>query len=212
MSLVGAVVFSFLLLWFTRNRANALTLHDASVVLFGFFLVTYLLTTLIVFSTTRLDTVADWTRSFPPADSFRRSLRTEMPALVSIFVVSFASLLVASVWIPGSSESAFSMLTRKIIGGGLIGIAWACIALAFAVKFLVDDVSSNYSSLTFSGSEVKRSWSDYCYFAVSVMATFGTTDTTVNTRSARNSVAVNGCIAFLFNTVTVAVAVASLTA
>ena len=48
---------------------------------------------------------------------------------------------------------------------------------------------------------------DYLYFAIAVQSTFGTTDVNVTTRDIRRTVMVHNCLAFVFNSVIIALIV-----
>lgn len=91
----------------------------------------------------------------------------------------------------------------------MVAIAWICAAVSFAVAFQADDLVEREKALEFPGGET-ATWVDYVHFAISVVTTFGTTDVTVMSRETRRTVTVNACIAFVFNTVTVASLVSAL--
>ena len=82
--------------------------------------------------------------------------------------------------------------------------AWLMLQSGFAIVYMA--VYSEAGGLEFPGDEEPQ-LVDFLYFAFSVGTTFGTTDVTVTRRGIRRQVLVHGVLAFLFNTLTLAVAV-----
>lgn len=81
--------------------------------------------------------------------------------------------------------------------------------VSFAVAYVADNSLENGKGLDFP-AEKTPNWSDYIYFAIAVMTTFGTTDVTVTSSAMRRTVTVHAVVAFFFNTVIVAVLVSAL--
>lgn len=127
---------------------------------------------------------------------------------VSLFIAAGA-LAVAVLWLP-SDASALPASARVGIAVALVAVAWASVVVCFAVAFHADNLVEKEEALDFP-DRPHPTWSDYVYFAVSAMATFGTTDVTVRSVAMRRTVTVNAVIAFVFNTVTVAALVSAVT-
>ena len=81
---------------------------------------------------------------------------------------------------------------------------WVMVVLAYAVTYLRRDVESG--GLDFPGTE-QPVWRDYVYVSVQVSTTFATSDVTVTNTAMRGCVTSQTLIAFVFNTVIVALLV-----
>jgi uncharacterized membrane protein len=127
---------------------------------------------------------------------------------VSLFFAA-AALIVAMVWLPGHGGGTLPAGTRVGVAIALIVVAWMSVAVSYAVTFYADNVVEDGHALEFPGAGGVE-WSDYVYFAISVMTTFGTTDVNVTSGRMRRTVSANAVIAFVFNTVTVATSVSAL--
>ncbi|WBQ07519.1 DUF1345 domain-containing protein [Kribbella sp. CA-293567] len=81
---------------------------------------------------------------------------------------------------------------------------WLTLQTGFAISYLSLYVEEG--GLDFPGDQ-EPGVVDFAYFAVSVGTTFGTTDVTVTRSRMRRQVLVHGVLAFLFNTLILAVAI-----
>lgn len=124
-------------------------------------------------------------------------------------LVAVVSLLVALVWLPGRIETHVSDSARTVVALVLVVVSWAATWVSFTVTYLADNVQEDEEALEFPGDE-PVTWSDYIYFTLSVMTTFGTTDVTVLTSQMRRTVTVTAFIAFVFNTVIITAAVGAI--
>lgn len=129
---------------------------------------------------------------------------------VSLFL-AVGALWVATMWMPGVFDSSFDARLRVAIALGAVAAAWVSVVVSFAVTFYADNLMEDEKGLDVP-NESQPGWSDYIYFALSVMTTFGTTDVTVNSTGMRRTVSANAAIAFVFNTFTVAALVSGLNA
>ncbi|MFC7964903.1 DUF1345 domain-containing protein [Streptomyces cinereoruber] len=207
-SFVIAVCTAVLLLGLDRSWAE-ISVADVCVLMLLAHLFPYLLITTIAFSTASPDRVRDWADRETRGTTLQRYVYGTAPGPgVSIFIAA-AALVVAVVWRPGHIGSAFEPVARAAVALTLVAVAWVCVAVSFAVAFQADNRVEGERALDVPGEEAPI-WSDYLYFAFSVMTTFGTTDVTVVSREMRRTVTVNACIAFVFNTVTVASLVSAL--
>ncbi|MFG2654193.1 DUF1345 domain-containing protein [Streptomyces sp. NPDC048425] len=178
---------------------------DVCVLMLIAYLFPYLTLTTVAFATASPECVRNWARRSTRGTMLQRYVYGTAPGPgVSIFIAA-AALVVAVVWRPGHIGSGFESATRAALALTLVAVAWICVAVSFAVAFQADNLVEDARALDFPGEEPPI-WGDYVYFAFSVMTTFGTTDVTVM----RRTVTANSCIAFVFNTVTVASLVAAL--
>ncbi|MGW1117081.1 DUF1345 domain-containing protein [Streptomyces tanashiensis] len=203
-----AVGTAVLLLGLDRGWAQ-MSVADVCVLLLLAYLFPYLLITVIAFSTASPERVRNWAGRETRGTWLQRYVYGTAPGPgVSIFIAA-AALVVAVVWRPGHIGSSFEPVARAVVALTLVAVAWICVAVSFAVAFQADNLLEGERALEVPGEETPI-WSDYVYFAFSVMTTFGTTDVTVLSREMRRTVTVNACIAFVFNTVTVASLVSAL--
>ena len=111
-----------------------------------------------------------------------------------------------------------------ILAVSAVVLCWTVLAVGFAVHYVRLDVrhrthghggthgpegADGRGALDFPGTESPQ-FGDYLYFSISVATTFGTTDVNVTDRTLRLTVAVQGVLAFVFNTVILALALAAL--
>ncbi|MFB7234059.1 DUF1345 domain-containing protein [Streptomyces sp. NPDC056269] len=182
---------------------------DVCVFLLLAYLFPYLLITAIAFSTAPPERVHAWAHRETRGTVLQRYVYGTAPGPgVSLFIAA-AALVVAVVWRPGHMGSGLEPLPRAAVALVLVAVAWICVAVSFAVAFQADNLVEEEQALEFPGEETPI-WIDYVYFAFSVMTTFGTTDVDVTSKEMRRTVTVNACIAFVFNTVTVASLVSAL--
>jgi uncharacterized membrane protein len=81
---------------------------------------------------------------------------------------------------------------------------WLTLQTGFAVSYL--SLYAEEGGLDFPGDQ-EPGLVDFAYFAIAVGTTFGTTDITVTRSRMRRQVLIHGVLAFLFNTLILAVAV-----
>ncbi|MFH9294988.1 DUF1345 domain-containing protein [Streptomyces sp. NPDC017520] len=182
---------------------------DLGVVALFAYLLCYLVVTLRAFSAAPPERVRLWARREARGTVLQRYLLGTAPGPGVSVLIASAALVVSAVWRPGHLGSAFPATAWVLMALGLVVVAWICVLAAFAVAFHADNLVEDEAALDFPG-EKTVAWTDYMYFALSVMTTFGTTDVTVMSREMRRTVAANATIAFVFNTVIVAGMVATL--
>lgn len=126
-------------------------------------------------------------------------LRPPWPAQVSIM----AFIVVAGlVLVPAWREHSFLLICALI----MVCATWADMVVSSAVHYAAIDGGE----LEFPGEETERSFADYVYFAVAMQATFAVTDVAARTRAMRRQLSLHTVVAFVFNTVILAVIVALL--
>lgn len=98
-----------------------------------------------------------------------------------------------------------------IIAASLLVVAtsWTMVVYAYAVAYLRKAVEAG--GLEFPDQH-RPVWSDYFYLSVQIMTTFSSSDVTVSTTPMRRMVTGHSLIAFIFNTVIVALLVSTLLA
>lgn len=95
----------------------------------------------------------------------------------------------------------------------LVTACWFDVAVVYAEHYArldLTDPDHRDGHLDFPGEARARHFDDYLYLSLGIQATFGTTDISVRTTALRRQVTTHSLIAFLFNAVIVAVAVAFL--
>jgi uncharacterized membrane protein len=99
-----------------------------------------------------------------------------------------------------------------VIGLAVLVVAssWLLIVAVYAVHYAREDVQ--LGGLTFAGDEEEAEFSDYVYLAVQVSTSFTGSGVHVASRAMRREVTVHSVIAFVFNTVTIALLVSLLIA
>lgn len=182
---------------------------DVGVIALLAYLLAYLVITIVAFARAAPAQIRDWAERDSRGTVLQRYLLGTAPGPgVSIFIAAVA-LAVAMIWLPGHGGGTFSPGVRTGVAVALVVVGWVCAVVSFAVAFHADDLVEDGKALDFPG-ERTPTWSDYVYFALSVMTTFGTTDVTVVSPEMRRTVTANAVIAFVFNTVTVAAVVSAL--
>ena len=91
-------------------------------------------------------------------------------------------------------------------------VSWINVVVMYAVHYARLDLTGGRRSFTFPDDDAERSFADYVYLAVGAQATFGVTDVSTATSQARRLLTGHSLIAFLFNTVIIALVVSLLVA
>lgn len=207
--LAAIVVGLVVTLWVSGQEQ--VTLIDGAVIALLAYVTAYLVVTSIAFSRATPSDIAQWARHDTERGSFteRYILGSAPGPGISIFI-STLSMFVAVVWLPGLGGTSMPTAARMIIALLLIVASWLTIVVSYALTFHADNLIERGKGLDFPG-DVTPVWSDYVYFSLSVMTTFGATDVSVTSHEMRRTVTVNAVIAYIFNTVTVGAVVSALT-
>ncbi|MFG2813280.1 DUF1345 domain-containing protein [Streptomyces sp. NPDC048410] len=207
--LVAGCTAVVLVLLVLTGHAVRLSAGDIGVLALFAYLLPYLALTVAAFSSASPARIRTWAERDSRGTVLQRYVIGTAPGPgVSLFIAA-AALAVAVVWLPGHLGTTFPVVPRVLVALALVAVAWVCVAVSFAVTFQADDIVEGDSALDFPGPDSPL-WSDYLYFALSVMTTFGATDVSVTSRQMRRTVSANAVIAFVFNTVTVASLVSAL--
>ncbi|WP_342373195.1 DUF1345 domain-containing protein [Propioniciclava soli] len=142
-------------------------------------------------------------------------------------MVSYLSLVFAVLLVVDRSLGVVDLLLTVM----LLIASWLTMLLSFGLDYLRTDGRHGWTQLRFpddpeadAGAQpwddapgpplgaraAARRPVDYLYFAVAVSTTFGTTDVEVASRRMRRKVSLHGVLAFVFNTVVLAVAVGAI--
>jgi uncharacterized membrane protein len=208
-SLAFAVLVGVVLVVVFGVDVLSISAVDAAVLVLLAYLAGYLTVTAVAFRTADPSQIDEWARRESRGTVLQRYVLGTAPGPgVSVFIAA-AALVVAVIWLPGHGGGSLPDGIRVTVAVALVVIGWVCVVVSFAVAFHADDLVEDGKALEFPGERVPG-WTDYVYFAVSVMTTFGTTDVTVVSPEMRRTVTANAVIAFVFNTVTVAAVVSAL--
>lgn len=144
-------------------------------------------------TTTRGDRAA-WSRAMSWEGGASWSAQAAVLSLVAVVLVS--SLLVLRT---NATVVVLSLL--------VVVASWVMVVIAYAVHYLRRNVERE--GLEFPG-QAPPVWSDYFYLSVQVSATFSTSDVTVLDTAMRREVTAHTLVAFVFNTVILALLVSAL--
>ena len=143
----------------------------------------------------QLETALQHTGFERSADRVRPSWSIQVSAMALVAV----ALLVA---VPSLREHQLLLGTAL----AMVVACWADMVISFALHYAtIDDGGFDFPSRTEGQDE--RTFGDYLYLAVTVQATFGPPDVAVTTSALRRQLSVHTVLAFLFNTVNLAVIV-----
>lgn len=85
--------------------------------------------------------------------------------------------------------------------------AWVVLMITFAARYA--RFWANHEGVEFPGGE-DRTWGDFCYLAVQVSTTFSSSDVSLTGHRVRSAVTAHSIVAFVYNTVVVAMLVSIL--
>lgn len=207
-ALVAGVLVAVLLVSM-RSLWDASTAWDITVLALVAYLLVYLSVTIAAFGSATSAEIGQWARRDSRGTLLQRYVFGTAPGPGASLFIATVALAVAVLWLPQPDTSGLRGGARFCVAVALVAIAWLSVLVSFAVTFHADNIVESGAALQFPGTD-DPSWSDYVYFAMSVMTTFGTTDVNVQSTRMRQTVAFNSGIAFVFNTVTVATVVAAI--
>ncbi|MFI6317468.1 DUF1345 domain-containing protein [Nonomuraea sp. NPDC050556] len=127
-------------------------------------------------------------------------LRLSQGAALLAFGVTIAAM-------PQADQTGAGALVI-VLSAVAVVTSWMILQAGFVTHYLA--LHAEHGGLDFPGDEEPGA-ADFAYFAFSVGTTFGTTDVTVTGRRIRRQVLVHGVLAFLFNTLILAVAITFVT-
>lgn len=190
-------------------RGTAFSLVSSSFLLYAAFTVVYLVLTLRVFlpATPQLLVLRA-----PRARSTRQRLgrfasggSAGFGFSVQIALIAFAAA-VAMVAVEGLVPPRDRVLTLAA-AAVVVAASWLVVAVSYAIEYARVDLADG--GLDFPGGG-ELGFRDYLYLSLAVSTTFGTTDVAVTSTAMRRLVSGHTVLAFVFNTLVVALVVAAL--
>lgn len=195
----------------TAGPGTEAATFDVVVVVLICYFALYTALTVAVFLLASQQEVVRWARAQDRGTWVQRYVSGTAPGPGLSIFVGLTALAVTVLWLPGSlpGVSAFSGSTRAALAVLLVVVAWLTVLISFTIAYLAEDLQSGGEALGFPDEvrDVTRPLSDYLYLAVAVSSTFGTTDVDLYTSQVRRTAIVHGLVAFVFNTVVLAVVV-----
>ena len=145
-------------------------------------------------------------REPPSADrSWRRRLLHVDPNVdLAVWFSAFALAAAVALAATGVSARSAVLAVGTVV---LVVGAWVDVLVSFAADYARRDHRAG--GLDFPG-ERPEAFADYVYFSAAVTTTFGPTDVTVTTREVRRLVLLHALVAFVFNTVVLALLISTL--
>lgn len=181
---------------------------QAAAVGLGAFVVAYAIVTHVAFRWASAPRLKAWAQTARRPTWLQRWVLGALPGSNFATAVSLIALTLTFAWLP-RLEVPDSLRTALVLLGALlvVGGSWATLAITYAVDYMARDLSGAEPALTFPG-RADRTWLDYLYFSLSVNASLGSGDVQVLTTDFRRVVTGHMVLAFLFNAVIIAAAVA----
>lgn len=137
------------------------------------------------------------------ADSWFSTTPKQLPQ-----VAGGIALIATLVALPRADELGTSSYLTLVIGILAVLTSWVTLQIGFTMVYM--SLYTDDGGLTFPG-ETDPEVVDFAYFAFSVGTTLGTTDVQVTRREVRRQVLAHTLLAFVFNTLLLAVAVTVVT-
>ena len=148
-----------------------------------------------------------WTTATTPRTVAARRMETWLGYGPRAFAVTAAALGLTAALVIALSDTLRVQAAIVTLSLFTVAIGWTMIIFAYALKYLRQNVE--HPGLVFP-AHAELVWRDYFYLAVQVSTTFSTSDVEVTTTEMRGTVTAQSIIAFVFNTVVVALLVSAL--
>lgn len=190
--------------WPVRGRAY---LASVELLLFVIYFAVYQVMTWAVMRRAGADQLARWVRATTPRTREERRTQFLLGSGARAWAISAAGLALIAVVVVSVVESLRTEPVIQIVSLLVVITAWTMIVYAFAVGYLRADVTQGGLEFPETTDAV---WADYFYLAVQVSTTFSSSDVTVSTTAMRKLVTLHTLIAFVFNTLIVALFVSAL--
>ncbi len=194
---------------------QALGLADSDLVLiagslFGgwvLFAVAYIVMTLAVFGPADADRFAHIVRATTPQPGWRTVIWVANGGGAVSWAITGSFFAILSVVLLVTEQTLLSEPLMVALAVAVVVLSWVLILVAYAVRFAREHLRSG--GVAFGGDEPPR-FADFLYLAVQIATTFASSDVQLTTRRMRGIVAIHSIVAFAFNTVIVALLVATL--
>ena len=195
-----------------RDAALGELVPDVIVVWMIAYFALYSLITILAFSRSTRRQLDAWARTEQRGTFVQRYVLGTAPGPGMSIAVGVAALVVTVLWLPGGLGSTLDAQGRTGLAVVLVVMAWITVAVSFTVAYLVEDMQSGGEALKFPSADgpVQERLGDYAYVAIAVSSTFGTTDVDLQTTEVRRTATIHAVVAFVFNTVVLAVVVSLL--
>lgn len=169
--------------------------------------VVYLVTTWRVFASSDGNQLRAWIAATNPTSAQARRRQRWLQASPVSWLATAALLALGVVAVVALSGELRSRTWVLLVAVLLVIAAWCLVVVSGAVMLLRADTADR--GLRFPGTE-QPVWGDFVYLAVQLSTTFSSSDVEVTSTALRRKVTVQSLIAFVFNTVIVALLVSVL--
>lgn len=206
--LLAALLTLPLMVRIATHRSHS-TFLGYALVLLATYLAVYVLVTIVVFARVAPPECRAWAQSTQPGTRVERFVLGTQPGAGMATGLSAISLF--AIVIGQSADFWWAMGLSTAAGAAVIVTlliaSWLSVVLTYAVEYMCRDQREPGTQLAFPGGDDELRWMDYLYFSFGVSTTFGTTDVDVQKTTMRRTVTGHGTIAFVCNTVILAVAI-----
>lgn len=205
--LAGALLMPWAL---QRTGLDDSTVQVLAVSLFAswvLFAIAYIAMTLLVFLPADAERFAHVVRATTPQPGWRTVLWVANGGGAVSWALTGSFFAIFSVVLLVTQQSLLDQLIVVVLAVAVVITSWALILVAYAVRYAREQLRSG--GLAFGGDEQPR-FGDFLYLAVQIATTFASSDVQTTTRRMRGIIAINSIVAFAFNTVIVALLVATL--
>jgi hypothetical protein len=166
----------------------------------------YFITTFAVFQTADADSLARWVATTAPSGRLSRA-RSEFAGTGPTIPVQWSGLAVVSVVVLALSPDLLRQPLVVALSAAVVATSWLVTIASYAVHYA--RVTATVGGLTFPGGGGVVFW-DCVYLATQVQTTFSSSDVVVETTLVRRIVSGHTLIAFIFNTIIIALLIAVL--
>jgi hypothetical protein len=198
----------------TPTTGGAVTLGFITTAYFGAWSIYSLLYAGLTWSVLRAadgESLASWLAEDRSARRRRRRLETLAGTAGPLGAVSFCTVAIAAVVVAAVLPGLRHDLVVVVLAVVVVASSWLLIVTVYAVHYAREN--AQHGGLEFRGSEVDGppSLADYAYVAIQIGTAYNGADVTVTSRSMRRTVSVHAVVAFVFNSVLIALLVSLLT-
>lgn len=169
--------------------------------------ITYELMTWWTFRRADAGQLADWITKTTPRRAKAKVLLALSGGGATSWSAQAAVIALVAVIVVAFPRDLRGNLVIVVLGLLVVASSWVMVIVSFAIGYLRHNVE--HAGLEFPGDRAPT-WDDYVYLAVQVSTTFSTSDVTVVTTAMRRKVTAQSVIAFVFNTVIVALVVSAM--
>ncbi|MDG4794420.1 DUF1345 domain-containing protein [Micromonospora sp. WMMD1082] len=124
--------------------------------------------------------------------------------------VTFCAFAIAAVISVAAVRELRQELVVIVLAALVVASSWLLIVVVYALHYAREN--ANLGGIEFEGPDEVPNFSDFLYLAVQVGTTFSGSDVRITSRAMRATVTANSCVAFVFNTVTIALLISLLIA